>query len=153
MASAVCRGFRQVQTFIRSVFSTVSREAKRTPPFSSGGRPAGKASSITRYSQASALTKGAATEPVTLERMVRSSTPSSASIRRMASSGRGVILSIMVQGKETQEGSPSQPENPSETSPLFSQASAMARTACFSTSPLWEQLSMLTMARGWRPFR
>ena len=58
-ASVVWRGFRQVQTFMRSTFSTVSLVVNMTPVFSSPGRPLGNASSITRYSASSALTKGA----------------------------------------------------------------------------------------------
>ena len=59
MDMAVCSGLRQVQTFIFSTLSTVSRSAYMTPPSSSGGRPLVYLSSMTRYSVSSALTKGA----------------------------------------------------------------------------------------------
>ena len=100
------------------------------PAFSRQGRPLGKSSSMTRYSHSSALTKG-----------VPSSRPSALSMAATEASGPGVILSIIDQGKETL--SASHLLNPSP--PHFC---AKQEIAALSLSPLWEQLSMLTMASG-----
>ena len=58
-ASVVCNGFKQVVTFILSVFSTVSLSVTYTPAsdFSNSGLPLGNLSSTTKYSGASAFTK------------------------------------------------------------------------------------------------
>ena len=101
MARDVWRGFKQVQTFIFSTLSTVARSVKITPPISRGGRPLGKSSSMTRYSHSSAFTKGATKVFLEVMTCSRSSIRSAASMAFTLSSGRGVILSIIVQGKET----------------------------------------------------
>ena len=90
-----------MQTFIFSTLSTVCLSVNIRPPASSLGLPFGNASSITRYSHSSAFTKGATY--VFLEVMTgsSSSTPSFFKISSTEASGRGVILSIMDQGKDT----------------------------------------------------
>ena len=100
-ARHVCSGLRQVHTFIVSTMSTTSRVAKMTPARSSGGRPLGNASSMTRYCASSALTNGATNERRPVTRTPMSARPSASSISRTESSGRGVILSIMLHGKDT----------------------------------------------------
>ena len=77
-----------------------------------------------------------------------SSMPASSSIFCTAGAGRGVILSIMLQGKETCVSSRSHSVKVAGTKPFFSQASATSRMLPFSFSPLWLQLSMLTTASG-----
>ena len=90
-----------MHTFMRSTFSTVSLAVNMTPAFSSRGRPLGNASSITRYSASSAFTKGATYVFLLVTMLSVSVKPASSSIFFTLSSGRGVILSIMLQGKET----------------------------------------------------
>ena len=104
-AIAVCSGFRQVQTFIRSTRSTVARSVKRTPAFSSGGRPLGKLSSMTRYCGASVLTKGAMYVFLSVTTSSVLSKPRSFSVLETDASGRGVILSIIDHGNDTFFGS------------------------------------------------
>ena len=77
-----------------------------------------------------------------------SSTPLSASIASTFLSGRGVILSIMLHGKETVSSSFTYPTNSSVTNPFFCHSSAIVTMLAFSFSPLWLQLSMLTTASG-----
>ena len=92
---------RQVQTFMRSTRSTVSRVVRRTPVFSSGGRPFGKSSSITRYCGPSVLTKGAMYVFLSVMTSSVLSKPLCLSFSATEASGRGVILSIIDHGKET----------------------------------------------------
>ena len=150
-ARAVCRGFRQVPTFIFSAFSTVVRSVRYTPAPSRAGRPLGKASSSTRYSVISALTKGAIRVPVLVRAMAMSATPRRPSSSCTRSEGWGVILSIMDQGKLTRPSSSSQSRKADSTSPRSAQPRAMDSTPARSFSPLRAQLSMLTMAMGAPP--
>ena len=85
---------------------------------------------MTGYSHSSALTKG-----------VPSSRPSSLSMAATEASGPGVILSIIDHGKLTLSASHLLKPSP----PHFSAKQVMA---ALSLSPLWEQLSMLTIASG-----
>ena len=101
MLIAVCSGFRQVVTFMRSVQLTVSRSVMYTPAFSSAGRPFGKRSSTTRYCGPSALTNGAMYVRLEVMTGAISSQPSFWSSSHTESAGRGVILSIMLHGKDT----------------------------------------------------
>ena len=80
-----------------------------------------------------------------------SSMPREASSFSISGAGRGVILSIIDQGKETALSSPSQAAYSAGANPFFTQASAISSTEARSFSPLWEQLSMLTRARGALP--
>ena len=66
----------------------------------------------------------------------------------MTSAGRGVILSIMLQGKETLLSSLTQAANSAGQKPFSTHPSTMVTTEDLSFSPLWEQLSMLTIAMG-----
>ena len=77
--------------------------------------------------------------------------PSAVSFCSTTSAGRGVILSIMLQGKETFASSSSHATNSAGTKPRFSHSRAISVTPAFSFSPLWEQLSMLTTATGVPP--
>ena len=79
--------------------------------------------------------------------------PDSSSIRCTSGAGRGVILSIMLQGNDTWLSSDSQRTNSFGTKPFTCHARAISRMLLCSFSPLWLQLSMLTTARGAFPFR
>ena len=147
----MCSGLRQVPTFIFSAFSTVVRSVRYTPAFSRAGRPLGKASSSTRYSVISALTKGAIRVPVLVLEMVISARPSPSSASFTLSEGWGVILSIIDQGKLTQAGFSSQSRKAAGTSSRSCQPRATASTPSRSFLPFWAQLSMLTMAMGAPP--
>ena len=80
-----------------------------------------------------------------------SSKPASISCFSMISAGRGVILSIMLHGKETRASSFTYASKSAGTSPFFTHAATISITLARSFSPLWEQLSMLTMAIGIAP--
>ena len=150
-ASAVCRGFKQVQTFIFSTLSTVSRSVNIKPPFSSSGLPFGNASSITRYSHSSAFTNGATYVFLDVITGSSSSIPSFFRSSSTEASGRGVILSIMVHGNVTFSLQFTYALNPASVSLFSSHFSANVLIAAYSLSPLWEQLSMLTIATGFSP--
>ncbi len=80
-----------------------------------------------------------------------SAIPASASCFSITSAGLGVILSIMLQGKETLSSSLIYASNSAGTSPFSFHAFTMARTLPLNFSPLWLQLSMLTRATGAAP--
>jgi hypothetical protein len=80
------------------------------------------------------------------------STPAAVSISRTLSSGRGVILSIIDQGKETLFLSRRKSKNAASATPFSIQPFAIVSIAAKRISPLCEQLSMLTMAIGIAPF-
>ena len=80
-----------------------------------------------------------------------SSIPRSFKTFSTTSAGRGVILSIMVQGKDTFPSSVTQSRKPPSTKPFSCHFSAMVTTPLRTFSPLWEQLSVLTTARGKAP--
>ena len=81
------------------------------------------------------------------------SIPAAVSASSTTLAGRGVILSIMDQGNETWVSSDTQATKPSSTYSRFRHCSATVRIPARSFSPLWEQLSMLTMATGAAPAR
>ena len=137
---------------MRSTLSTVSRSANMTPGASSiFGRPLGNQSCITRYWVSSALTNGATKVPLAVLTESAPSKPSALSISITFASGRGVILSIIVQGKPTLSGSFTYFTKPASATPRAHHCSAKALMASYSRVPLWEQLSMLTMAMGSAP--
>ncbi len=152
IASAVCNGFKQVQTFIFSTLSTVSLSVKIRPPASNAvSLPFGNSSSITRYSHSSAFTNGAAYVFFPVITGCISSPQSTARSFSTFSSGLGVILSIIVHGKLTRLLSSTYPKKSPSTSSFSCHAFAYARIASCSLSPLWEQLSILTIAIGYAP--
>ncbi len=151
MASVVWSGFRQVQTFIFSTLSTVSRSVKIRPPLSSACRPLGNASSITRYSHSSALTNGATYVFFAVMTGSNPAIPSFFNISSTDASGLGVILSIIVHGKATLSFDWTYSQKPSSTRCCCVHCLAKAYTASRSLSPLCEQLSILTKAIGFFP--
>ena len=80
-----------------------------------------------------------------------SSKPASVSAFSTAGAGRGVILSIMVQGKETFSSSFTQSAKPWGAKPFSTHFSVMDTTLLRIFSPLREQLSVLTTAMGTPP--
>ena len=80
-----------------------------------------------------------------------SSIPSASRAFSTTSAGLGVILSIMLHGKDTFVSSSSHATNSLLTCPFFNHSSATVTTLLFSFSPLWLQLSMLTTAIGVAP--
>ena len=115
------------------------------------GRPLGNQSCITRYWVSSAFTKGATKVPLAVLTASAPSKPSALTISMTLASGRGVILSIIVQGKPTFSGSLTYFTKPGSATPLAHHCSAKALMASYSRVPLWEQLSMLTIAMGSAP--
>ena len=81
------------------------------------------------------------------------STPSASSRLAISALGRGVILSIIVQGKATCFSSLTQARKASVTNPPSRQASATRRTASRRREPFFEQLSMETRLSGPAPAR
>ena len=80
-----------------------------------------------------------------------SSNPASASAFSTAGAGRGVILSIMVQGKETLASSSTQVAKSLGAKPFSTHLFTMATTLLRIFSPFREQLSVLTTAMGYFP--
>ena len=102
MHIAVCNGFKQVVTFILSDKLTVFLSLIYTPgTFSNSGRPLGKLSSITRYWGSSALIKGAIYVFLLVIIIFIFLIPNCSRDLATFSLGLGVILSIILQGKET----------------------------------------------------
>ena len=86
----------------------------------------GNLSSITRYCGPSALTKGAIYVFLEVITGSISSMPRFFNSAHTESAGRGVILSIMDQGKDTMLSSDRYSTNPASTYPFFSHSLAMA---------------------------
>ena len=101
---------------------------------------------MTRYCGISEFTNGAIYVCLSVITGAMSSTPKASNFAFIVSSGRGVILSIMLQGKET--FSITYSENALSTLPLSSQPFIMLITPACNFSPLCEQLSILTTASG-----
>ena len=135
IAKQVCNGFKQVQTFIFSTLSTVSRSVNINPPLVKSKRPLGKSSSITKYSVSSAFTKGATYVFLEVITGSNSSTPSSNKIFSTEASGRGVILSIILQVNDTLFESIYSTNSFSALS-FSAQAFANAEIAAYNLSPL-----------------
>ena len=140
-----------MQTFIFSTLSTVSRVVKIRPPLSSWGLPFGNTSSITRYWHSSAFTKGATYVFLEVTTGSNSSTPSFFRSSSTDGSGLGVILSIMDHGKDTFAGFSIYSTKEAAVRPVSDHFAANVWTASNNLLPLWEQLSMLTMAIGFSP--
>ena len=119
----------------------------KTPAFSKGNLPFAKLSSITKYSGTSVFTKKAK-ELFPILKVSLSSKPKSFNFLDIVSEGRGVILSIILKGKETLFLSSKYSIKPSLSKPFFNHSFAIVIIASLSLSPLFAQLSTLNIEIG-----